>query len=180
MTSTADIPALSTLAFYPVIQDDGTVSADFSGKVGVYAICDRAQVLQFVGYSRDVYLSLRQHLVRCPQACHWYKVTTIDRPSRTVLAAIQAAWIAENGETPPGNGPDAAKWTQPIDVKTAMTEEEQAAYAAAIDDLAREKQLKNVARRIQAEILAELEARGLTESLRFNPKLKSEGILDLK
>jgi|GEM_PF-3436174 len=42
-------------------------------KGSVYAIFDQKKVLQFVGYSRDVYLSLKQHLVRQPQQCYWLR-----------------------------------------------------------------------------------------------------------
>jgi hypothetical protein len=40
--------------------------------------------------------------------------------------------------------------------------------------------LKNVARRVENEILSLLKARGVTEEIRFNPKLKTSGLLDLK
>ncbi len=42
------------------------------------------------------------------------------------------------------------------------------------------KLLKNIARRVEAKILEVLKARGLQENIRFNPKLKNSGLLDLK
>jgi len=115
------------------------------------------------------------------QKCYWIKVQTIERPSRTVLENIENAWIAENGGIPSGNGNDKENWTQPIDVKKVMTPEEQAIYHnPANDELAKIKIIKNVARRVESEILALLETRGLKTELRFNPKLKEEGLLDLK
>ncbi|MFM9158944.1 MAG: GIY-YIG nuclease family protein, partial [Dolichospermum sp.] len=50
----------------------------------------------------------------------------------------------------------------------------------AIDEIGKSKVLKNVARRVEEEILAILEARGLKTQMRFNPKLKEVGLLDLK
>ena len=85
MTTEINIPSLANLEYIPYIDDQGRVIEAFQGKIGVYAIFDQAKVLQFVGYSRDVYLSLKQHLVRQPQECYWVKVQTIARPSRTVL-----------------------------------------------------------------------------------------------
>jgi hypothetical protein len=40
--------------------------------------------------------------------------------------------------------------------------------------------LKQVARRIEETILTKLQARGVTAEIRFNPKLKEQGLLDLK
>ena len=62
-----------------------------------------------------------------------------------------------------------------------MTPEEQAKYQSPLnDDMAQVKIIKNVARRVEAEILEVLQARGLQMQIRFNPKLKEEGLLDLK
>jgi hypothetical protein len=96
-----------------------------------------------------------------------------------VLEEIRNAWIAENGTTPSGNDTDEALWNQPIDAKAKMTEAEQSAYQAA-DELGQIKALKQVARRVEAEVLAELEARGVKMQIRFDPKLKEEGLLNLK
>ncbi|UBF24274.1 GIY-YIG nuclease family protein [Kovacikia minuta CCNUW1] len=173
-------PALSSLEFVPYIDDRGQLPIQFQGKVGVYAIFDQAQILQYIGYSRDIYLSLKQHLVRQPQACHWLKAETIDRPSRTILEEIRDAWIAENGSVPFGNDADEPKWNHAIDVKAVMTPEEQKSYEGAIDELAQTKILKQAARRVEAEVLEVLKSRGVQEEIRFNPKLKETGLLDLK
>jgi hypothetical protein len=181
MATETNISSLASLEYTAYIDDNGQLPEQFQGKIGVYAIFDRDQILQFVGYSRDVYLSLRQHLVRQPQKCYWVKVQTIERPSRTVLENIENAWIAENGSVPLGNGQNKQTWTQPIDVKTVMTPEEQVNYQnPANDELAQMKIIKNVARRVETEILKVLENRGLQMQIRFNPKLKEEGLLDLK
>jgi len=82
---------------------------------------------------------------------------------------------------PVGNTSEQAQWNDPIDVKPAMTAEEIASYESiAIDEIAKDKLLKNVARRVEAEILSQLKGRGVTEEIRFNPKLKTSGLLDLK
>ena len=162
MTPQTQSSSLASLEAMPFL-DNGEVSPTLDGKVGIYAIFDRDAVLQYVGYSRDVATSLRQHLVRCPEACHSIKVQTVDRPSRTLLETIRNDWIAENGATPPGNSEAEAIWTQPIDAKLAQI-----------------KYLKKVARRVEAQIVEGLKARGVTMDLRFNPKLKESGLLDLK
>ncbi|MDM9382871.1 GIY-YIG nuclease family protein [Chlorogloeopsis sp. ULAP01] len=180
MSTETNILSLASLEYIPCIDDYGQLPENFQGRIGVYAIFDQKKILQYVGYSRDVYLSLKQHLVRQPQKCYWIKIQTIERPSRTVLENIEKAWIEENGSVPVGNKDEKEKWTQPIDAKVSMTPEENTNYENSIDEMAKTKIIKNVARRVEAEILKVLEERGLQAQVRFNPKLKEEGLLDLK
>lgn len=179
MATQTDIPSLTNLEFIPYLNDEGQIPESLQGKIGVYAILDSEQILQYVGYSRDIFLSLKQHLVRQPSKCHWIKIKTIERPSRSILEDIRQAWIEENGSLPVGNGEEEAKWTQPIDAKPAMTEEEKATYENSMD-IEQAKLLKKVARRVENSILEELKGRGVQMELRFQPKLKEQGLLDLK
>ena len=179
MTIQTEIPSLSSLEYLAYLNENGSIREDITGKIGVYAIFDREKTLQYVGYSRDIYLSLRQHLVRQPQNCYWIKLRTIARPSRKILEAIATAWIAQNGATPAGNGEAEAAWTQAIDAKVTMTEEEKAQYQQN-DELGQIKMLKKIARRVEADIKRQLSDRGLKMDIRFNPKLKEKGLLDLK
>jgi len=179
MSSETPIPALSDLDYIPYLDEGGNLPESLSGKIGVYAIFDQNKTLQLVNYSRDIYVSLKQHLVRQPQSCYWLKVETIERPNRTRLETIRKAWIEENGDIPPGNGQDEAIWNQPIDAKKAMTDEDKATYNKS-EELGKIKLLKKIARRVEAEIVEQLNARGVQAEIRFNPKLKEQGLLDLK
>ena len=178
MTAQTEIPSLSSLEYIPYL-DNGAISEALQGKIGVYAIFNEERQLQFVGYSRDIYLSLKQHLIRQPQSCYWIKAQTIDRPSRKILEEIAESWIAENGSIPLGNGELAGTWTQAIDAKPTMTEAEKAQYRAS-DELGQTKILKKTARRVESELKEILSDRGVTMEIRFNPKLKEKGLLDLK
>ncbi|NEP16568.1 MAG: GIY-YIG nuclease family protein [Leptolyngbya sp. SIO4C1] len=179
MTVETSVPTLASLEAIPYLTEAGQIPEAFEGKVGIYAIYDRQQQLQYVGFSRDVAVGLKQHLVRRPNACYWVKMQAVERPSRTLLEGIRNAWIAENGTVPPGNAADQDAWEKPIDAKQQMTDDERAAIAKA-DGVQEIKLLKNVARRVQAEVLEALKARGAEMDLRFNPKLKESGLLDLK
>lgn len=179
MTNQVQITDLENLDYLPYLDDNGSISEDWQGKIGVYAVFDDDKALQFVGYSRNTYLSLKQHLVSQPQNCHWFKVQTISRPSRTLLEDIKQAWIRENGVVPNGNGADKSKWGHSIDIKPLMSEAEQLAYTES-DELTKPKFLKNVARRVEAEIKETLAGRNVQMEIRFNPKLKEQGILSLK
>ena len=180
MPTDTQSPDLADLDFIPYVDDDGLLPSQFARTVGVYAIFNQDRVLQFVGYSRDVAMSLKQHLVRCPDACYWFKLKTIERPQKSVLEAIQAAWIEEYGDRPSGNGEDAERWTQPIDAMAQMTDEERASYAATTTEIEQAKARKQVARRVEAELQKILEDRGVNESIRFDPKLKERGLLNIK
>jgi hypothetical protein len=181
MQAPSECPALTELADLPYIDEEGQLPAQFEGQIGVYAIYNQEHVLAYIGYSRDVSLSLKQHIVRQPQHCYSIKVTTVERPNRTLLETIKATWIEENQAIPIGNGDAADLWEQPIDVKSKMLPQELAQYNdPQLDDQQHLKILKQAARRIEQDILLLLAERGVKESLRFNPKLKESGLLDLK
>jgi hypothetical protein len=179
MTSSSDLPNLADLAFLPYIDDSGELPSKLQSQIGIYAIFDRTQVLQFVGYSRDIYLSLKQHLVRQPEHCYWVKATTIERPNRTFLEGVQSAWMNENGTIPIGNSQASSTWQDPISTNYAMTAVESESFPD-LDGVAQIKLLKQVARRVEETILTKLKERGVQTEIRFNPKLKEQGLLDLK
>jgi len=181
MPSEIQVTALSSIEYCPYLDQEGLLPTEPSGKIGAYAIFSEDQTLQYVGYSRDIFLSLKQHLIRQPRHCYWFKTQFVEKPNRTLLESIRNDWIAENGSAPLGNGPEQAKWEQAIDVKAAMTPEELNQYNdPQLDERSQVKVLKQSARRIEAEILEILSERGVQEPLRFNPKLKETGLLDLK
>jgi hypothetical protein len=179
MSLSSDIPSLESLEFLPYIDDEGELPQRLQNQIGIYAILDESQILQFVGYSRDIYLSLKQHLVRQPEHCYWVKATTIDRPNRTFLESVQSTWIAENGTVPTGNAEAHLLWIDPIATSHAMTTAESDSFGD-LDGLAQIKLLKQVARRVEETILTKLQQRGVKTEIRFSPKLKEQGLLDLK
>lgn len=179
MVAQTDKTNLAALEYFSYLNEAGEIEEKWEKQVGVYAIFDRNRILQYVGYSRDLYASLKQHLVRKPEQCYWLKAQTIQRPSRTILEAIAQAWIDQNGTTPAGNSSESAAWIQPIDAKTTMSASQKQEYNQT-DEIGQIKLLKAVARRLEAQIKQQLQSRGFTSEIRFNPKLKEQGLLDLK
>jgi len=173
-----EIPALKDLEYISYLDNQGNVSEALPGKIGAYAIFDRNKELQYTGYSRDIYSSLKQHLVRQVDLCYWLKISTIDKPSRKILEQTCQNWLAENGSIPPGNQDEKA-WTAAIDAKKTMSDTEKEEYQN-IPELEQIKLLKKIARRVEAEIKEKLRDRGVNTEMRFNPKLKEKGLLDLK
>jgi hypothetical protein len=139
----SNIPSLNQLTEISYLNEQGEIQADFPNKIGVYAIFDQDHQLQFIGYSRDISLSLKQHFVRQPQLCYGLKVYTVSRPSRTLLEEIKQAWIQENGSITEGNTAAESVWTKPIEVKGMMTPEEEKNYNNN-DELGKIKALKQV------------------------------------
>ena len=179
MTPDNQIPNLQDLSFIAYLTADGNLDETWQGKIGVYAIFDQEKNLQWVAYSRDIYASLKQNLFRKPQSCYWLKVQTIEKPNRTILETIRQQWINENGNLLSANGEAEKAWTDPIDAKLTMTEDEKNTYLQT-DELGQVKLLKTIARRVETEILEQLKQRGVNVEIRFNPKLKEKGLLDLK
>ena len=181
MTTQLTVTPLSQLPLIDFVDGEGLLPREFANKVGAYAIFDCDRCLQYIGYSRDILASLRLHLVRQPRKCYWLKVQTIARPNRKVLEEIRQGWEEENGAIPPGNATTPSAWDSPIDATLQMSDGERLELESPeLDERSRIKALKQVARRVEAEILAALAERNVQESLRFHPKLKERGLLDLK
>mmetsp|Transcript_13304 Transcript_13304/g.18174 ORF Transcript_13304/g.18174 Transcript_13304/m.18174 type:complete len:299 (+) Transcript_13304:47-943(+) len=183
-----DIPAelqtpLCELPETPYVDEDGCIS-DLSkdgAKASVYAVLGEDHKVEYVGVSRSINPTLRLHMARVPSKCYGVKVCHIDRPSRAVLEAVRQAWVDESGEVPGNDGGEMQnKWENPLDCKPLMTDEDRAHVDEQPEGPLKKKALKVIARRFEAEILEVIQARGLTEQFRFDPKLKDQGFLDLK
>ncbi|MCM1982649.1 GIY-YIG nuclease family protein [Lyngbya confervoides] len=173
--------SLQDLAYLPYIDDQGYLPQALDQKIGAYVIFDQHQSPQHLGYSRNVRVSLKQHLVRQPLACHWVKATMIDRPSKRDLEAQVQAWLEEIGRSPYSQSNPQSGWIEAIQVKERLTSAEQAILEVShLDERGKIRATKQIARRIEADILGQLSDRGLREKLRFNPKLKELGILDIQ
>jgi len=183
----ADIPLLDDLEMISYLED-GTgmltsIIVEKGVKASVYAIYDSTSSLRFVGVSRNINQSLRMHLARQPSLTYSFKYHHISKPSRTLLESIRDSWIQNNSGEVDGNdnGENQNLWEAALDVKPLMTEEDKAALAAGKEasKIKEESAMKRIARRYEDEKVAILTERGCKESMRFCPKLKTGGLLDL-
>lgn len=172
-------PTLQELPFLPYLEQTGNINPELEGKMGIYAIFAQGKTLQYIGYSRNLYLSLKQHLVRQTDACVWLKIHRCHRPQRSILEATKQNWLEENQTIPLGNSAHENLWTQPINAKLTMSETEKEEYQQQ-DDIGKIQLLKQIARRLEESIKVKLQEKGVTMEIRFNPKLKEQGLLDLK
>lgn len=179
-----EVIPLSRLEFLPYLDEEGLITncSRADAKASVYAIFDNDKVLQYIGISRQVYMSMRLHFARTPSKCYYVKIQNINKPSRSLLELIRDKWIEENGSSPEGNddGPHQNIWENPLDCKPLMTEEEIQKFEEAGPGPPKAKVLKNVARRLEANLENCYRERNCKERLRFDPKLKEKGLLDLK
>ena len=97
---------------------------------GVYAVLDRDRIPQYIGYSRNITLSLESHLTQHgPDVCAFVRAQAFKFPKRTEMEALCNAWIAELEVTPPGNL-GGGQWAKTIGeaARAAMSEAERHAY----------------------------------------------------
>lgn len=161
-----------------IISPEGTLAPGIGSSVcGVYSILDADDQCRTVGISRDVYTTLARCLVRQPARAYSYRLKRFARPSRKLLEDTRSAWAVDAVD------PD-ADWT-PIDITAPE-------FYTQLSDAAREKiegaempginskALKAACREIQKDIEQKMNERGLKDKLKFAPKLKDKGILDVE
>lgn len=182
-TSTAPVDfAASPL---PLIGADGTIAPEITGRiVGVFAVTDASGCVRHVSISRDVATSLRRALARCPDSAHGYVVERFARPSRAALEETRARWAAAAaGAGTLDDGRAGELWERPADVndplETRVSEETREGFKE-LHGRQLIMGLKKATRVIQADVEERLKERGVTEKIKFDPKLKDRGLLDVQ
>ncbi|MEH2302482.1 MAG: GIY-YIG nuclease family protein [Nostoc sp.] len=98
---------------------------------GVYAVLDAERGVQYIGYSRNVLLSLNGHVSQNgEQKCAFVRVQAFKFPKRQEMEDLRDAWIAELESTPSGNATDREMWASTVGeaAKAVMSEAERQAY----------------------------------------------------
>ncbi|KAL3160178.1 hypothetical protein ABBQ32_010944 [Trebouxia sp. C0010 RCD-2024] len=104
-------------------QDDGTSclsveeyleTRDGERPLGVYALYDAHNNVQYVGYSRNMVIAVKNHLQRVGEAqCAFVRAMVFANAamaSRSNLEREMRSWIDREGVVPPGNGPEKELW----------------------------------------------------------------------
>jgi hypothetical protein len=97
---------------------------------GVYAVLAADRQTQYIGYSRNVFTSLKGHLSEHGSAvCAYVRVQPFKFPKREEMESLRDRWLGELAEIPPGNN-GAGVWATTVGAiaKAAMSPAEQAAY----------------------------------------------------
>jgi hypothetical protein len=98
---------------------------------GVYAVLDTERCTQYIGYSRNVLLSLNGHLAQNgSQKCAFVRVQNFKFPKRQEMEDMRDAWINEQECVPPGNDSENGMWASTVGevAKATMSETERNAY----------------------------------------------------
>ncbi|MBW4448539.1 MAG: GIY-YIG nuclease family protein [Spirirestis rafaelensis WJT71-NPBG6] len=121
---------------------------------GVYAVLDTERNTQYIGYSRNVLLSLNGHVAQNnSQKCAFVRVQNFKFPKRQEMEDVRDAWIKELDSVPPGNASESGMWASTVGevAKATMSEAERNAYEEkklklrkAMADSTLTKELENV------------------------------------
>jgi hypothetical protein len=98
---------------------------------GVYAVLDAAQQVQYIGYSRNILLSLNGHATQNGlEKCAFVRVQVVKFPKRETMESLRDEWIAAWGSIPPGNAEESEMWAATVGEATrvAMSDAERHAY----------------------------------------------------
>ena len=100
------------------------------------------------------------------------------------MEGIVKDWMKEVQKEVKGNdgGREQHLWENPVDVLGGDVElkEEEKGWLKELQDVDRPRVMKKICRRVQREIEEVLKERGCKEVLKFAPKLKNKGLLDIE
>jgi predicted GIY-YIG superfamily endonuclease len=163
--SAADEHAVTTAQPQLNLDSDAALSltewqalAENARVAGVYAVLDTANRTQYVGYSRNVSISLKGHLAEHgSDICDRVRVQAFKFPKREEMESLRDAWIAELDVVPPGNTDAGGVWATTVGeiAKAAMTEPERIVYE--------EKKLKLRRAMADSALSRELDAAAITD-----------------
>jgi hypothetical protein len=129
----------------------------------VFAIYNESKQLQYVGFSKDLFNSLRTVFSRRPDKAFFYKAVFLDKLEQQQMMDIRTAWFEECGGPPIGNklALERSAWQQPV----ASGAISQRGKQAAAEEMVR-------------TLMTQIKSRGCTEEFEPNPALLQEGLVD--
>lgn len=161
----ADIPRISDLDTFPIIDNQGLVNplAPAGTQAHVFAILDDKKKLQYIGFSKELRGTLRTLLGRRPEKAHFFKAVHFPDVDQAAMVATREAWYEECGGAPPGNklALERNMWQKPVDGGAISARGKR----GAAEDKAREH-------------LAMIRSRGCTEPFTPAPELLDDGVVD--
>ena len=116
-----------------IVEVDQWQNLNMEGKVaGVYAVINKDNTYQYVGYSRDILRSLKGHIAQHgKQICALTRVKTFKFPRRQEMEKTKGEWLNELDYTPIGNTENNSQtWASTIKqaAQATMTETERSLY----------------------------------------------------
>ena len=136
--------------------------AENSRVAGVYAVFDGTKQTQYIGYSRNVFTSLKGHLTEHgSDICAYVRVQAFKFPKREEMEQLRDTWIAELATIPAGNAGEGGVWATTVGeiAKAAMSPAEQAAYEEKKLKLRRAMADGNLSRELDAAAISDEQKR---------------------
>ncbi|KAK9829795.1 hypothetical protein WJX72_007953 [[Myrmecia] bisecta] len=132
-------------------------------QASVFAIYDDKKKLQYVGFSKDLYNSLRTVFSRRPDKAFFYKVCHLNRLDQQEMIDLRTAWFEECGGPPPGNklAMERNLWQQPVEAGAISARGRQQAAEAEV-----------------VTLMVVITSRGCNEVFVPNPELLAKGQVD--
>ena len=156
LTATPDVESNTT----EVLPLEAWCKRSSSAKVaGVYAVLDAERHTQYVGYSRNVLLSLKGHIAQNGQeTCAFVRVETFKFPKREEMEKLRDTWLSELDSVPPGNGDASQMWASTVGevARAAMSAAERNAYEE--KKLKLRKAIADTTLNLESEVMDESEA----------------------
>ncbi|DBB04825.1 hypothetical protein WJX82_007389 [Trebouxia sp. C0006] len=157
--------SLSSVEINPIINTQGLIQPliPTGSQAAVFAVYNDRKQLQYVGFSKDLYNSLRTLMGRRPDKAFFYKAVHLPTLDQKQMIDIRTAWFEECGGPPPGNklALERTAWQQPV---SAGAISERGKLQAA------EEQLK--------VLLAQIQQRGCKEDFQPDAALMKDGQVD--
>jgi hypothetical protein len=79
---------------------------DLPASSGVYAVFDEGETLQYIGISRNISLTVANHVKSVPGQVHSLRLRTIPNATKDQLTSLWKTWVQEavneTGSVPPG------------------------------------------------------------------------------
>lgn len=94
--------------------DEYLTSRDGERPLGVYAVYDQQRSVQYIGFTRNVVLSLKKHRAKLgPEICAFVRAMVFMNKAMTTREILEREaldWIEREGTFPPGNGAERELW----------------------------------------------------------------------
>lgn len=148
----------------PVLNEQGVLPAgDETSGVAVFAIYDKEQAIQYIGFSSNVGKSIEKLFYRRPGVAYYFKFAGLDSLDQTEMMRIRNSWFDSLGGPPIGNMNLVEKEAWQIPVQVSGNSEGGTLVAAG---------------EAAAMLVTQIKNRGCTVDFAPEPALLQKGIIE--
>ena len=157
-----DVPSLDSLPMLEVVSSSGTLPGNVEGPA-VFAIYDKDEVIQYVGFSSAVGKSIEKLFYRRPAVTYFFKYAGLSEVDQDAMMAIRNTWFDALEGPPIGNKNPVEKEAWQVPVQVAGNSEGGTLVAA---------------QEAAAMMVTQIKNRGCTVDFAPEPALLQKGIIE--